>query len=386
MSSVGSSQPEKYENLLTVTIAGMVAGSVEKMALYPMEYWKTRYQLHRNISGLKLAQVNTRDIKNLSVFYTGSSVALLGTLAKSLTRFTVYNKLVHYMAEDSSNSGSTSAGTIRGGQVSTSAPKVIMAGMLTGALESVTIVPFESIKTTMIERSIARTQHSNDSLETKKVNPMDKVHQEKIRDNKPHIRSRANGVSPSSAIKSNPGAIVYRANMTPLPLEENVTRLSETIKNMYSQRGLTAFVQGFWPTLFRQGAYSSVRFSSYHLLKQAAYPARDSDLDSESAYSPSSYGVMFFGGLSSAAAVLITQPIDVIKTRMQTVNAKAMYGSSLICVYRICLEENTVKTLWSGTVPRLGMAFVGGAVVFQVYEMTEKLMNMAAQKSAFAAS
>jgi hypothetical protein len=72
------------------------------------------------------------------VWYTGCSALLVGNSGKAIARYGVYNWATKFMADGS-------------GQVS--APQIVIAGMFTGVCESMTLVPFESIKTTMIERA-----------------------------------------------------------------------------------------------------------------------------------------------------------------------------------------------------------------------------------------
>lgn len=53
---------------------------------------------------------------------------------------------------------------------------------------------------------------------------------------------------------------------------------------------------------------------------------------------------------------------SVIKTRMQSLEAKKEYRNALHCAYRIATEEGILK-FWKGTVPRLGRLVVSCARV-----------------------
>ena len=59
----------------------------------------------------------------------------------------------------------------------------------------------------------------------------------------------------------------------------------------------------------------------------------------------------------------VTQPLDVIKTRMQSLEAKRDYKNSFICASRIFRDEG-VLTFWSGAVPRLARLILSGGIVF----------------------
>jgi solute carrier family 25 citrate transporter 1 len=56
-------------------------------------------------------------------------------------------------------------------------------------------------------------------------------------------------------------------------------------------------------------------------------------------------------------------PLDTIKTRMQSIEAKKEYRNSFACAARIFREEG-VLTFWSGALPRLGRLILSGGIVF----------------------
>ena len=58
-------------------------------------------------------------------------------------------------------------------------------------------------------------------------------------------------------------------------------------------------------------------------------------------------------------------PVDVVKTRMQSLEASKIYRHSLHCAASIFKNEG-VKMFWSGAVPRLGRLSMSGAIVFTV--------------------
>jgi solute carrier family 25 citrate transporter 1 len=56
-------------------------------------------------------------------------------------------------------------------------------------------------------------------------------------------------------------------------------------------------------------------------------------------------------------------PLDTVKTRMQSIEARKEYRNSFVCVARIVKEEGFL-TLWSGAVPRLARLILSGGIVF----------------------
>ncbi|KAH8175162.1 mitochondrial carrier protein [Sarocladium implicatum] len=134
------------------------------------------------------------------------------------------------------------------------------------------------------------------------------------------------------------------------------------------ERGLRGFFQGLVPTTARQAANSAVRFSSYTFLKQMAesYTAPGEKLGA--------VGTFAMGGLAGIITVYATQPLDTIKTRMQSIEAKRLYGNSFQCAALIFKQEG-VLTFWSGALPRLARLVLSGGIVFTLYEKSMDMMN-----------
>ncbi|KAJ9647027.1 hypothetical protein H2201_007196 [Coniosporium apollinis] len=129
------------------------------------------------------------------------------------------------------------------------------------------------------------------------------------------------------------------------------------------EKGIRGFFQGFVPTTARQAANSATRFGSYTTLRQLAqsYVAPGEKLGALS-----TFGI---GGLAGVITVYVTMPLDTIKTRMQSIEARKEYKNTFNCAARIFREEG-VLTFWSGAVPRLARLILSGGIVFTMYEKT----------------
>jgi solute carrier family 25 citrate transporter 1 len=134
------------------------------------------------------------------------------------------------------------------------------------------------------------------------------------------------------------------------------------------ERGLRGFFQGFVPTTARQAANSAVRFSSYAFLRQLAqsYTAPGEKLGALS-----TFGI---GGVAGLITVYVTQPIDTVKTRMQSIEARNLYKNTFACAATIAKNEG-VLTFWSGALPRLVRLMLSGGIVFTMYEKSIDLMD-----------
>ncbi|KAE8148820.1 mitochondrial carrier domain-containing protein [Aspergillus avenaceus] len=139
-------------------------------------------------------------------------------------------------------------------------------------------------------------------------------------------------------------------------------------KIIYQERGIRGFFQGFVPTTARQAANSATRFSSYTMLKQMAegYVAPGEKLGTASTFA--------IGGMAGLITVYVTQPLDTVKTRMQSLEASKNYKNSFTCAARIFRDEGML-TLWSGAVPRLARLIMSGGIVFTMYEKTIDMLD-----------
>jgi solute carrier family 25 (mitochondrial citrate transporter), member 1 len=137
---------------------------------------------------------------------------------------------------------------------------------------------------------------------------------------------------------------------------------------IWKEKGVRGFFQGFVPTTARQAANSAVRFGSYTTLKQFAmsYVAPGEKLGALSTFA--------LGAGAGTITVYTTMPLDTIKTRMQSIEARKEYKNSFVCAARIFKEEG-VLTFWSGAVPRLARLMLSGGIVFTMYEKTMDLMD-----------
>ncbi|PBK71550.1 probable CTP1-Mitochondrial citrate transporter-member of the mitochondrial carrier (MCF) family [Armillaria ostoyae] len=134
------------------------------------------------------------------------------------------------------------------------------------------------------------------------------------------------------------------------------------------QEGITGIYRGLWPTMMRQGANSAVRFTTYSTLKQfvqgAARPG-------QTLPSTITFGI---GAIAGLVTVYTTMPLDVIKTRMQSLEARSQYRNFAHCAYRIFTEEGILR-FWTGTTPRLARLVMSGGIVFTVYEHIIKVLG-----------
>ncbi|KAJ7650378.1 mitochondrial tricarboxylate transporter [Roridomyces roridus] len=134
------------------------------------------------------------------------------------------------------------------------------------------------------------------------------------------------------------------------------------------QEGIMGIYRGLFPVMMRQGANSAIRFTSYSTLKQMVLgQARPG----QTLPSTITFGI---GAIAGLVTVYTTMPLDVIKTRMQSLEARAQYRNSFHCAYRIFTEEGIFR-FWTGTTPRLTRLVLSGGITFTIYENIIQLIR-----------
>lgn len=152
-----------------------------------------------------------------------------------------------------------------------------------------------------------------------------------------------------------------------MPTKPKYKGAIDCIRTTIRTDGVLGLYRGVVPVMARQGANSCVRFASYDTLKQLVIKHRGSS-DLPMAYS---FGL---GMAAGTVTVYATMPLDVIKTRMQSLSAASEYRGSMHCVWRIVSEEG-VFALWKGATPRLSRLVFSGAIVFAAYEEVMKALR-----------
>lgn len=346
------------ETLFGTAAASVAASVVESYVTYPLEYLKVREQIAIRPIGM----AEKFKVPNYtSVFYKGSSALVLGSTIKTMVRFNVYNWATKFMTESARGHPSPIA----------TAGQIAVAGILTGIAESIVLVPFESIKTTMIESSALGVGYSEGSLAIpgSKGTAANGRGQTQRSTSKPgHSESGL----PKSSRRIRPQVAITPQNS--LYEVAPVQGLFKTAQKMYNERGIRAFWQGFNPTIIRQVGNSSLSFTTYNFLRQIFVPG-----DSTIGLTP----LVALTGITGFVQAAVIQPIDVVKSRMQTTNGLKLYGNSLLCAYRIYSEEG-VHRLWAGVFPRWLRIWLSGGIMFVVYEQSNRYISSLIDENPFA--
>lgn len=123
--------------------------------------------------------------------------------------------------------------------------------------------------------------------------------------------------------------------------------------------GIAGIYRGLVPVMLRQGANSAVRFGTYSTLRNLV-------VGSASPTQPLPGTVTFgIGAVAGIVTVYATMPLDVVKTRMQSLSAREEYRNTLDCMVKVVQREG-FSALWRGATPRLARLVLSGGIVFTV--------------------
>lgn len=168
-------------------------------------------------------------------------------------------------------------------------------------------------------------------------------------------------VTPSETVKTK---LIHDQNIA----NPRFRGLVHAVRLIVKEEGAGGIYRGMNAVIARQGANSAVRMSSYSILRGKAsqyYLGNFLPL----------YVTFGIGSVAGIITVYATQPLDVIKTKMQSIGAAARYKGMIDCATKT-ITDNGVRALWKGSTPRLGRLIVSGGIVFSVYE---KVIEIAKQ-------
>lgn len=189
-------------------------------------------------------------------------------------------------------------------------------------------------------------------------------------------------LSPPMSLLAGLGAGMTEAIFAVTPSETIKTKLIDDSKRpnprfkglihgtgiIIKEEGFRGIYRGLFPVILRQGANSAIRFTSYSTLKQFVQG------NARPGQKLSNVLTFAIGGVAGLITVYMTMPFDVVKTRMQSLQATQLYKNSFHCAYKIYLE-NGILGFWKGTTPRLARLVMAGGIVFTVYEEVISLLG-----------
>ncbi|KAK9716581.1 hypothetical protein RND81_06G243400 [Saponaria officinalis] len=135
--------------------------------------------------------------------------------------------------------------------------------------------------------------------------------------------------------------------------------------------GLLSLYAGWGAVLCRNIPHSIIKFYTYESLKQMFVSSELPDNQ------PSTSQTLLCGGLAGSAAALFSTPFDVVKTRLQTqMPGSATKNRNILNALHQIRDQEGVKGLYRGLIPRLIMYMSQGALFFASYEFFKSLLSL----------
>jgi len=136
--------------------------------------------------------------------------------------------------------------------------------------------------------------------------------------------------------------------------------------SIYKELGFRGLYAGYTTTLMKQSTNQAIRFGVMISLKNWY---KDGDENKEIPL----YLSALFGAIAGAASVFGNTPIDVIKTRMQGLDAH-LYKNSWDCTKQL-YQTDGLKGFYKGTIPRMGRVVLDVAIVFTLFDWLKPKMT-----------
>uniref|UniRef100_A0A1B6D532 Citrate transport protein n=1 Tax=Clastoptera arizonana TaxID=38151 RepID=A0A1B6D532_9HEMI len=138
------------------------------------------------------------------------------------------------------------------------------------------------------------------------------------------------------------------------------------IRLIIKEHGFHGIYQGVIPTIVKQGSSQAIRFFIMETLKDW-YTKGDRNVKVPK------HIIGIFGLLTGAVSVYLNNPIDVVKTRMQGLEA-SRYSSMMDCVRKIIKYEG-YSTFYKGVIPRVCRVCIEVSITFMAYDSFMNLFN-----------
>jgi len=138
------------------------------------------------------------------------------------------------------------------------------------------------------------------------------------------------------------------------------------VRSIAVQQGLSGCYKGLFPTIIKQGSNQMIRFGVFYELKRRML---GDDPNAKFSIAQS----MFAGAVAGGASVFGNTPIDVVKTRMQGLEA-SKYNGMMDCILKIAKNEG-LRGFYKGTTPRLGRVCLDVAITMTLYSQIMTLLD-----------
>ena len=137
------------------------------------------------------------------------------------------------------------------------------------------------------------------------------------------------------------------------------------VSTIYKNEGFNGVYRGLVPTILRQSSNQAMRFLVYGNIK--------GKLDNYFPNSPLTFRTALAGAVAGAVSVLGNNPIDVVKTQMQGLDAKK-YKNFVDCIFQIAKHDG-VRGFYKGVEARMIRVILDVAITFTLVEQITLILD-----------
>merc|ERR1712003_568971 len=147
----------------------------------------------------------------------------------------------------------------------------------------------------------------------------------------------------------------------------NYTGTADALVKIFKSEGPMGLYRGAFPTILKQGTNQAVRMPL-----QVQIFALISFGDDTKKQNPIYNGGAGF--LAGCGSVVLTQPQDCVKSRMQGEQAKKLYSGTLDCFKQMAKNEGPAA-FFAGAIPRMVQVGMTSGISFALFPVISKLLN-----------
>ena len=147
----------------------------------------------------------------------------------------------------------------------------------------------------------------------------------------------------------------------------NYKSFSSSFKSIVKKEGFIGLYRGYFITVMREIPFSTIQFPLYEFLKRKI---KGNDL------SLNLYESSICGATAGAVSAILTTPLDVIKTRIMTIqDVEANLSGRINKICKLIIKENGFIGFFSGLKWRVIFITCGGVCFFGTNEFIKKRLN-----------
>ncbi|KAL6946257.1 hypothetical protein ACO0RG_000403 [Hanseniaspora osmophila] len=358
--------------------ASIVASLITQTLSHPFEYVKTGQQLSVGKQMYRMFD------NKATLFFAGLASANISILGTNIIKFYTYPLTVNYLGKKTTEQGKSNSDHNQNLVATT-------AGVITGFFEGLLMVPFENIKNKQIYNAQICTEREQKALKIGKAEKDIRIQEDdakSLKSQKDHAKrtplNKAAKVAQEieEISKTTPKQISYEdiakenkeialrvknwKSKADYYYKHPSVKFYKILPEIWQVSSYRGFAQASYLTVFQHMTMVAIQFTALNTFLQMKKNSSNALFRLGEQYEVVQFMLpMVYGVATSAATVLITQPLDVVKTRMQStkfapfqtwirdVPGRVTYPNTFSCFHQTFVEQNGMKAFYKGWMPRL---------------------------------